>query len=138
MEELGTAIEFKEELGSFSQPCPHLEGTRCSVYADRPGRCRQFECELLKSVRRGDQPVESAKKIIEETREAATLLTCQLNGLDGGQNTRPVAHRCDEVMDHPTDKTDEWWQTYAEFNLQVRKVQALLKAHFYETTVTDG
>lgn len=136
MEELGTDIEMKEGLGSFSQPCPHLTGTRCGVYADRPNRCRQFECELLKNVRRGESSAEEARRIIAETREAATTLTWQLNGLDGGQAELPLAYRCDKVMDHPTDKTDEWWQTYAEFNLQVRKVQALLREHFYESTVT--
>src|SRR5437867_9164117 len=38
----------------FSQPCAALCGCHCGIYADRPMRCRQFECALLKSVAAGE------------------------------------------------------------------------------------
>lgn len=137
MEELGSRITTTEGLASFPQPCHHLNGTRCQVYGDRPGRCRQFECELLKSVRGNNRTVERAAAIIIETRSAADKLESQLTALGNTDTQTAVAYRCDQVMDNPTDKTDEWWDNYAEFNLQLRKVQALLRQHFYESVVED-
>jgi hypothetical protein len=135
MEDLGSPVAMKEGLASFPQPCNHLAESRCSVYADRPGRCRQFECELLKQVGREDQPIGRAREIIRETRTAADRLKAKLNELGNTDEEVPLAYRCDQVMDNPTDKTDEWWESYAEFNLHLRKVQALLRQHFYEPIV---
>src|SRR5437899_7968072 len=41
------------EVGRFRQPCSALDGCRCTIYADRPKYCREFECLVLKGFRRG-------------------------------------------------------------------------------------
>jgi len=39
----------------FPQPCAALcDGNRCRIYAERPARCREFECALFKSVAAGE------------------------------------------------------------------------------------
>src|ERR1700748_3549237 len=35
---------------AFAQPCACFDGKFCGIYADRPKRCRLFECGLLKKV----------------------------------------------------------------------------------------
>ncbi len=135
MEGLGSPVEMKKGLASFTQPCNHLGGTRCSVYADRPGRCRSFECKVLLSVRAGDNTVEQAETIIAETKAAADQLRSQLAELGNTETGIALAYRCDQVMDNPTGKTDDWWGTYAEFNLHLRRMQALLRRHFYEAII---
>lgn len=39
---------------SLPQPCPLLRGTTCAAYAERPLRCRRFECDMLRAHRAGE------------------------------------------------------------------------------------
>lgn len=43
-----TVIEDDRPL--FSLPCPHLAGTVCSIYANRPRVCGRYRCNLLRGV----------------------------------------------------------------------------------------
>ncbi len=51
------------------QPCPALDGVLCSVYAQRPTRCRSYVCELLRDVDSGRVSATYARTIIDRTRE---------------------------------------------------------------------
>jgi len=137
MKELGSPIESHEGLAIFPQPCAHLHGTRCRVYAERPGRCRQFECELLKAVRRGEATAEAAGAIIAETRAAAAQLRSRLLALGDHDTHLPLARRCARITDAPSGRSAEWWDEYAEFLLLLRRVQALLRQHFYESLTSE-
>ena len=55
----------------FPQPCAALDGCRCRIYADRPARCRQFECALLKSVQAGETETDAALRTISAARQRA-------------------------------------------------------------------
>ena len=55
----------------FPQPCAALDGCRCRIHADRPARCRQFECALLKSVKAGKTEVDAALRAIRVARQRA-------------------------------------------------------------------
>ncbi|MCU0783181.1 MAG: YkgJ family cysteine cluster protein [Verrucomicrobia bacterium] len=55
----------------FPQPCAALDGCRCRIHADRPARCRQFECALLKSVAAGKTEVDAALRAIRVARQRA-------------------------------------------------------------------
>lgn len=135
MEELGQTLRNIEGLCSFSQPCPKLDETRCGIYVDRPTRCRRFECELLKRVDRGEIPQEDASMLVQKVRLKAEIVRSLLRGLGDEDESRPLATRCDGVMELPADKDEEWWDTYATFLLEVRALQSLLKEHFYETAL---
>lgn len=49
-------------------PCACLAGALCTIYEERPGRCRSFECELLTDVNRGVMTVARARAIIDDVR----------------------------------------------------------------------
>ena len=71
LEALGLAIhnqKSKIKNPKFFQPCSMLEGCRCRIYADRPKYCREFECVLLKSVRRGTLDESGALRLIRRAR----------------------------------------------------------------------
>ena len=132
MEELGHTLKHIEGLGSFSQPCPKLNHCRCNIYADRPTRCRQFECELLRQVDRGEASRRDAVHLIEKARLKSEIVRSLLRGLGDEEESMPLATRCDRVMDLPVERDEEWWDTYATFLLEVKALQHLLKQHFYE------
>jgi len=135
MEALGQPLDRSGGLCSFTQPCRQLRDTRCGIYADRPTRCRRFECELLKRVDRGEVSATAAAGCIDSVRLRSEIVRSLLRGLGDEDESRPLATRCDRVMELPVEKDEEWWDTYATFLLEVRALQSLLKAHFYEATV---
>jgi len=52
----------------FPQPCAALcDGNRCRIYAERPARCREFECALFKSVAVGGTELVAALKTVRAT-----------------------------------------------------------------------
>lgn len=82
----------------FNQPCTALCGSQCTIYGDRPTRCRQFECRQYQLVAAGEIPPLSASGRIGEVR-------CQVAGIEallaaaGATNRRkPLAQRYATVM----------------------------------------
>lgn len=63
----------RELIGEDSMPlpCPMLDGTRCTIYADRPLICRSYRCEVLKAAEDGRMP---ARDAFARVREARALL----------------------------------------------------------------
>ncbi len=67
----------------FAQPCPALCGTRCTIYEQRPTRCRAFECRQYRQVADGSLPAEEAaarigevKREVEEIKAMMERLGC--------------------------------------------------------------
>jgi hypothetical protein len=46
------------EKGTY-EPCEHLCGTGCGIYAERPGSCRTFECQWLRGMLEVDGTVDT-------------------------------------------------------------------------------
>jgi len=59
-------------------PCAALDGVRCSVYPDRPDRCRTFICELRRDLEEGRVSLAHARAMIDETRALAATVTSRL------------------------------------------------------------
>lgn len=45
---------------ALEQPCGALEGTRCTVYDERPESCRRFVCDLLDRVMHDELELDAA------------------------------------------------------------------------------
>ena len=73
LKELGIPVARKR-VEKFPQPCVALEGCRCRIYCDRPARCREFECALLKAVAAGETEVSAALRTIRETQKRANAV----------------------------------------------------------------
>lgn len=55
-----TAVAVPElEKGAY-QPCVHLCGSGCGIYAERPASCRRFECQWLQGMLEMDGGVDAA------------------------------------------------------------------------------
>jgi Fe-S-cluster containining protein len=91
---------------AFAQPCACFDGKLCGIYADRPKRCRTFECGLLKRVQDGGLEAEAALKTIRQTKRQAEKVRVLLRQL--GQNDEELAmtKRYAQVMSAPTDLSD--------------------------------
>ena len=49
------------------QPCRFFDGT-CTIYAERPAKCRTFQCLVLRQVRNGALSRTDADKLIRDAR----------------------------------------------------------------------
>src|SRR5450631_3853611 len=87
---LGLTITNKTRTKlSFAQPCACFDGKLCGIYADRPKRCRTFECGLLKRVQAGGLQADAALKIIAQTKRQVENVRGLLRLL--GQNDEHLA-----------------------------------------------
>ena len=104
--ELGLALGMKGSKLAFAQPCACFDGKLCGIYADRPKRCRTFECGLLKRVQDGKLAADAALKTIKHTKRQAEKvrgLLCELGQTD---ERLPMTKRYASAMSAPIDLSD--------------------------------
>lgn len=88
---------------AFDQPCACFDGKLCTIYADRPKRCRLFECGLLKKVVAGKLTAAAALKKIALARQQAAAVKDLLRSLGQRDERMALTHRYAEVMGAPLD-----------------------------------
>ncbi len=95
----------REKL-AFAQPCACFDGKLCRIYADRPTRCRLFECGLLKKVTAGRLSAAAALEKISRARTLASRVR-ELLGTTGrhGQKLALIKDYT-RAMEQAIDLTD--------------------------------
>jgi uncharacterized protein len=108
---LGLSLTKKGSRLAFVQPCACFDGKLCGIYADRPKRCRTFECGLLKRVQTGGLDTGAALKTIARTKRQVEKVRVLLRQL--GQNNERLAmtKRYAQAMSAPIDLSDHETQT---------------------------
>jgi hypothetical protein len=88
---------------AFAQPCACFDGRLCGIYADRPKRCKLFECGLLKRVEGGEMTAGAALKKIAQAKARAAQVRALLRQC--GQRDEPMAlsQRYAAAMSAPVD-----------------------------------
>lgn len=52
------------KMAGMDQPCGFLSGSRCTVYTDRPAKCRKFNCTLIKKIDKKDISISDALSLV--------------------------------------------------------------------------
>jgi hypothetical protein len=117
----------------FPQPCAALNGCICRIYADRPARCRQFECALLKAVQAGVTEPSAALRAIRDARQRAERVRCLLRDLGDVDETLALSLRFKRTKKRfesspPDDDTAE---VFGQLTLAVHDLNLLLREKFY-------
>ena len=133
LKRLGLKLQKKGQgMLAFVQPCACFDGKLCGIYADRPKRCRTFECGLLKRVQDGGLEAEAALKTIRQTKRQVEKVRVLLRQL--GQNDEELAmtKRYAKVMSAPTDLSDHEsdMERRGELMLAVGELMQLLQRDF--------
>ena len=92
---------------AFSQPCIGFDGQYCKLYADRPKRCRQFECGLLKRVARGELPAGLALEKIQAAKARANEIRELLRQIGQRDEHLALTHRYAAAMSAPINLSVE-------------------------------
>lgn len=117
----------------FPQPCVALDGCDCRIYADRPARCRRFECALLKSVQARETEEAAALRVIREARRRAEKVRDLLRETGDADEARPLSLRFKRTKQRfeasPPD--DARAETFGRLTLAVHDLNLLLQERFY-------
>jgi hypothetical protein len=95
---LGLGLRESRGGPRLPQPCPALAGCRCTVYPDRPARCRQFDCALLQALAAGQVNLEQALRRVRRTRRLVARVLKLLHALGDTNEDRPLRQRCLRVL----------------------------------------
>jgi Fe-S-cluster containining protein len=104
---LGVPLKKRGQIIRFSQPCSCLDGKLCRIYADRPVRCRTFECRLLQRTQAGEVTERAALKSIQSMRRRAENVRRILRELGDTDETVPLSRRYQRMMREPIDLSAE-------------------------------
>lgn len=132
LKELGLSLKKKGKTRlAFAQPCACFDGRLCNIYADRPKRCRLFECGLLKRVGAGDMTVGAALKKISEAKRRAQEVRELLRSLNQRDERMALTHCYAEAMSAPVDLSDAGnADRLGELMLAVNDLMTLLERDF--------
>ena len=128
-----------QSVQKFSQPCPALGGDcRCAVYAGRPARCREFDCDVLRAVQAGERTVDAALRRIRETRRQRDAVRAGLEKLGNRDLRVPLSKRFQQVRRAMESGVlpegvgwDEAADHFGELTMAVSALQFTLSRDFY-------
>ena len=105
--ELGLTLQKKGRGKlAFAQPCACFDGKFCGIYADRPRRCRTFECGLLKRVQAGGLEAKAALKSIAQAKREVDGVRDLLRDLGQKDERLAMTERYAQAMSAPVDLAD--------------------------------
>ncbi len=70
-------VEVYASETHFVLPCPRLDGTACTIYAERFTVCRTFRCALLKKVESGEVDRSRADALVAEAKRLRGAATAR-------------------------------------------------------------
>jgi Fe-S-cluster containining protein len=115
---------------AFAQPCACFDGKFCGIYADRPKRCRLFECGLLKKVEAGDMNASAALKKISETKALAKKVRDLLESLGQPQEKLALSKCYEAAMREPIDLAGDNAERRGELMLAVNDLMHIVQKDF--------
>ena len=121
------------KTNKFPQPCGALNGCECRIYANRPTRCRQFECALLKAVVASEVEVPAALRMIRDTQRKAEQVKRLLRELGDMEESRALSLRFKRMQRRfNSGNFDETKiEVFGDLTLAVHDLNLALRAKFY-------
>ena len=129
---LGLKLKRKKRQEYILQPCPAWQETQCSIYHQRPERCRLFECQQLQRVAAGESTEAAALEKIEEVQGRVAHLDGLSRRADGSLRRGPISKRCETALAEPFDATTHphLVQEREALARGLAELEAILDEHF--------
>jgi uncharacterized protein len=130
--QLGLTLEKRRGKLAFAQSCACFDGKLCHIYADRPKRCRTFECGLLKRVQADELEAKAALKTIAQTKRQAEKVRVLLRQFGQNDERLAMTKRYAQAMSVPIDLSDHECVTErrGDLMLAVDELMRLLQRDF--------
>jgi Fe-S-cluster containining protein len=129
---LGLKLKRKHRQNWILQPCPVYRDGQCSIYAQRPERCRLFECRQLQRMKTGETTEAMALERIHEVQRRAAQLDALSRRGDGSLRKGPLSKRCETALAELFDATThpELVGQREELARGLTELEAILDEHF--------
>ncbi|HIL68515.1 MAG TPA: YkgJ family cysteine cluster protein [Verrucomicrobia bacterium] len=102
---LGVKLKRKNGKRYIQQPCPAYGDSGCSIYSQRPERCRLFECRQLRGVISGSIPESDAVTAIQKAVKQVETIEQLFSELGDTNKKRPYLKRLEKVQAKPVDRS---------------------------------
>lgn len=87
------ALGLRVKRGTFTQPCAALDGLCCTIYEQRPTRCRLFECQQIQRIAAGELTESAALENIREVQRRVAELNALLEKAGANNPRKSLYHR---------------------------------------------
>lgn len=104
---LGLRLMRKHTEQFSLQPCPAYQESNCSIYSQRPERCRLFTCRQLKRVASGDIDEAEALDNIREAVRRAARVNQLLEESGKTDPKKPLSKRYEKITAEPVDPSGD-------------------------------
>ena len=131
-DEIALATQHRLPLigsNAFSLPCPSHTGADCSIYLNRPARCRSYECDSLKRFLQGTVSFEEATAWVHRAKELIHAIYQYMGGRDPSQRiwqqVTDFLHQQGKGLD-----TETFLRTHVELRMNVAMLAIVCQKHF--------
>lgn len=129
---LGLKLRRKKGVEFFLQPCSaHREengSCSCTIYAERPTRCRLFNCRQILSVESGNASEAGAMEKIRNARSQVARVNELIARLGESNPARSLAHRVANAL--TLAEGAERTELHDELDAAMRGLEAFLAKEF--------
>lgn len=129
---LGLKLRRKKGVEFFLQPCAaHREengSCSCTIYAERPTRCRMFNCRQILAVESGAITAAEALEKIREARSRVARVTGIMERVGETNPNRSLAHRVANALTLPEGEGRT--TTHEELDSAMRDLEHFLAQEF--------
>jgi len=132
---LGLRAKKRKDGLHLPQPCPAHNGSHCTIYADRPTRCRVFECHQLKEVANGTTDEASAMEKIARARAQVDVVMALLDRAGEHRSHKPLAARYAAVFTPPLEPGSAAVEARAQLGEAMADLTTTLAHDFHSDAV---
>ena len=127
-------VGYEERSGRIfmQQPCLAYCDGDCQLYENRPGGCRQFECQLLKDVKFERTSSSEALNEIRSMKSRISGVKATLSELDQLDESLPLSFQYESALSEAWDlsESEERQQKREQLYVQVAELDSALQDRF--------
>ena len=129
---LGLKIRCRDGEYYMEPPCSALREKRCTVYEQRPVRCRLFNCQQLGRLEKGETTEAEAMEMIVETRALVERVRGLIEQCGLREDGQALVERFERVMSTPVNQAlePELVAVREELEETMRKLKLQLNREF--------
>jgi Fe-S-cluster containining protein len=122
---LGLTLKRKPGVTTFRQPCSAHQNHQCTIYENRPSRCRLFNCQQLLRVASGEITQSVAQETISSTRKRINHVVERIERLTETNPNQGLAQRFSVALANTAPSSER-----ADLEAAMCELQAILEKEF--------
>ena len=129
---LGLKLKCKHKEYFIRQPCPAYRESQCTIYQQRPERCRRFECRIIRRVAAGEMSEPLALEKISEVLKRVAHINQLLHEAGVTDPAKPLTKRCEMITAEPLDFSSDpkTMELRNQLTLSAKELEELLDQDF--------